>query len=503
MNIVDRFLNRITMYRLVLYVLISFLVFAGVVSIFGFLSFSPIYLAWSVALILVISLVSNIIFAKIFDAPCNSESTYISALILALILAPPTSFVDLNFLSLVFWAATWAVASKYIFAIGNKHLFNPAAFGVVMTAFFLTQSAVWWIGTSIMMPVVLIGGLLVVRKIRRFDLVLSFLAVSSLVIMVPALVYDVGITASIMRAFVYVPTIFLATIMLTEPLTTPPTRIKRIFYGAGVGLLFFPGFHIFSLYITPEIALLAGNLFAYIISSKVKLILTLVDRIKLAPNVYEFVFTPNRSLAFSSGQYLEWTLAHKAYDSRGIRRHFTIASAPTDNTIRLGVKFYTPASSFKKTLMSLRRGNTLVASQLSGDFVMPKDKNKKLVFIAGGIGITPFISMIRGLKDTNKFRDIVLLYANKMSKDTAYQDILETSSANGVRTVYAFENEPEVSGGIATINADVIREQVPDFLERIFYISGPHGMVVGIGRVLREMGVPSSHVNSDYFPGFA
>ncbi len=503
MNIIDRFLNRITMYRLVLYVLISLLLFAGISSALGLLAFSPTHLAWSVALITTFSLLTNALFAKIFGAPSNPESTYITALILALIISPPSSFLNMYFLSLIFWASAWAVASKYIFAIGNKHLFNPAALGVVMTAFFLTQPATWWIGTGIMIPAVLVGGLLITRKIKRFDLVLSFLVVSTLAIVVPALSHGVGITESFMRAFVYVPTVFFATVMLTEPMTTPPTRIMRILYGAGVGLLFFPGVHIFSIYATPGLALLAGNIFSYLISPKAKLILTLTNRIRLANDVYEFVFTPNRRLAFSSGQYLEWTLSHGDYDNRGIRRFFTIASAPTDQDIRLGAKFYAPASTFKKTLMSLHKGSTLVASQLSGDFIMPRNPRKKLVFIAGGIGITPFISMVRNLIDKNKSRDIVLLYANRTANDTAYRDILNTASAHGVRTVYAFSNEPEASEGIATINAEVIRTKIPDFLERTFYISGPHGMVAGIAQTLRSVGVPASRIKADYFPGFA
>ncbi len=503
MNFIDRFLNRTTMYRLVLYELLTLLLIAGIASAFGLLPFYPTYLAWSVALITIIALAGNTIFAKIFGAPSNPESTYITALILALIISPPSSFMDFHFLSLMFWATIWAVASKYIFAVLNKHLFNPAAFGVAITAFFLLQSATWWIATSVMIPFVLVGGFLITRKIKRFDLVISFLIVSSLAIFIPAISHGVDFTSSITRAFVLVPTIFLATVMLTEPLTTPPTRIKRILYGIVVGALFFPGIHLFGLYATPALALLVGNLFSYLISPKTKLILTLTNRIRLANDVYEFVFTPNRRLAFSSGQYLEWTLPHDAYDNRGIRRYFTIASAPTDKTIRLGAKFYDPASTFKKTLMSLHKGSTLVASQLSGDFVMPRNTHKKLVFIAGGIGITPFISMIRHLIDKNKSRDIVLLYANRTTLDTAYSDILENATAHGVRTVYAFSNEPEASGGIAIINADVIRAQIPDFYERIFYISGPHGMVAGIATTLRTLDVPASHIKADYFPGFA
>ena len=94
--------------------------------------------------------------------PTNVESTYISALILALIITPLQSYNDLWFLG---WAAVLAMASKYILGIKGKHLFNPVAFAVALTYFTINQSASWWVGNATMLPFVLVGGLLVVRKI--------------------------------------------------------------------------------------------------------------------------------------------------------------------------------------------------------------------------------------------------------------------------------------------------------------------------------------------------
>ncbi len=491
------------MYRLVLYTLLAFLLVAGIESAFGLLTFSPIHLAWSVALITTITLLFNKIFSHLFSAPSNPESTYITALILALIISPPTTFFNPLFLSLIFWASAWAVVSKYIFAIRDKHIFNPAALGVAVTALILGQSASWWIGSWALLPFVLAGGVLITRKVKHFDLVLAFLVTSTIVIFVPALLHGVGIANGLSRAFVLVPTIFFATVMLTEPLTTPPTRVLRILYGVFVGALFFQNANVFGVYSTPALALLIGNLFSYIISPKTKLILTLIDRIRISPNVFEFVFTPNRKFSFRPGQYLEWTLAHSSADSRGIRRYFTIVSAPNDDALRLGVKFYKPASTFKHTLLSLRRGNTLVASQLSGDFTLPHNKTRKLVFIAGGIGITPFVSMIRDLIGQGEKRDMVLLYANRTSADISYRSLLERAEKNGVRTVHVLSDEPKSQNNFSKIDLNTIRMNVPDFAERIFYISGPHGMVSGISTLLRTLGIPSAHIKTDYFPGFA
>ena len=91
----------------------------------------------------------------------------------------------------------------------------------------------------------------------------------------------------------------------------------------------------------------------------------------------------------------------------------------------MGVKFYDKPSTYKKTLISLNNGGIVVAGQLAGDFTLPEEKDKKLVFIAGGIGVTPFRSMIKYLVDNNEKRDIVIFYSNKRFNDIAYKDIFD------------------------------------------------------------------------------
>ena len=149
MKFIDKILDSITMYRLVLYYLIFLLVIAVILAFIGILPFSPLYLLVSVAFILAISWISNKIFSWAFKAPTNVESVYISALILALILSPINSFADLP---LLFWASVLTMASKYILAIKSKHIFNPVAIAVALTAFGFSGSASWWIGTIYMLP---------------------------------------------------------------------------------------------------------------------------------------------------------------------------------------------------------------------------------------------------------------------------------------------------------------------------------------------------------------
>ena len=82
------------------------------------------------------------------------------------------------------------------------------------------------------------------------------------------------------------------------------------------------------------------------------------------------MFETNQKMDFTPGQYLEWTLEHPDEDSRGIRRYFTIASSPTEDTFRIGIKFYPHPSTFKQALLGMKEGSSMVASGLSGDFVL-------------------------------------------------------------------------------------------------------------------------------------
>lgn len=459
------------MYRLMFYVLMFLVGVAIILSFFKLLPFDPFSLILSTAFLIIVCWVTNTIFAKVFNVPANFESVYITAFILILILTPIRTFQDLfPFLGV----AIISQASKYILAIKRKHLFNPAAFAVALSAILFQFPASWWVGTTWMTPFVLVSGILIVRKIRRFYLVFSFLFTTLVLISVtPRLILDT-------------PLLFFAFVMLTEPQTIPPTKIKQIIYGGLIGIGFWQ--------LTPEIALLIGNIFSYIVSPKDKLLLTLKEKIHLAPDIYEFIFKLNQKFNFSAGQYLEWTLGHQNPDSRGNRRYFTIASSPTEKNLHIGIKFYPNSSTFKKKLINLSGGDGIIAGQLSGDFILPKDADQKLCFIAGGIGITPFRSMIKYLLDISQKRDIVLIFSNKTQADVVYKNIFDEAYQKlGIKTIYVFGHlEPEV-----------ITKEVPDYRERIFYISGPHSMVDAFEKTLKDMGIPNNQIKIDFFPGYA
>ncbi|MBX3085536.1 MAG: RnfABCDGE type electron transport complex subunit D [Anaerolineae bacterium] len=502
---IDKQLNGVTMYRLILYYLMFLLGTAVLLSFAHLLPYDPFTLLFSIGFLVAVSGIANRVFAWAYNVHTNVESVWISALILGLILTPSTQPHDLIGMG---WAAVLAMASKYILAINKKHIFNPVAMAVAITAVTIDQTASWWVGTAAMLPVVLIGGVLIVHKIQREDMVVAFLLTALTTSTLLSFGNGDDIMLTMQRTLLTSPLLFFAFVFLTEPLTTPPTRMLQIVYGLLVGVLFAPQVHFGGFYMTPELALIAGNVFSYLVSPKTKLVLRLKNRIQIAPDAYDFIFAPQTKLSFAPGQYMEWTLGHDDPDNRGVRRYFTLASSPTEPLLRVGVKFYDQSSTYKHTLLTMDEKTEIVAAQIAGDFTLPHDATQKCVLIAGGIGITPFRSMIKFLLDTHQRRSVVLLYSNRTADEIVYSDVFNAAQRQfGLRTVYTLTDPRQAprdwTGKLGYIDEKMIRETVPDYLVCQFFISGPNQMVNAVSEALIKLGVNGEQIKTDYFPGLA
>lgn len=283
-----------------------------------------------------------------------------------------------------------------------------------------------------MLPVVLLGGILLVYKLRQGELALIFITSSLLTICLVSIVQRLPVLSELQLLLVASPLFFFASIMLTEPLTMPPTRNLKRIYGLIAGILFVPQIHFGPIYSTPELALVFGNLYSYIVSPKQKVALKLKS--KTSSDIVDFIFKPSQRLLHQPGQYMECTLAHPKPDSRGNRRYFTLASSPTEDDLHLGVRYYPNSSSFKRALLNRDGRTNIMAGQIAGDFTLPHDPRQKLAFIAGGIGITPFRSMLKYLLDKHQRQDIVLFYANKTADESACRDVLnEAQTKPGIK----------------------------------------------------------------------
>src|SRR6201996_2481136 len=174
-----------------------------------------------------------------------------------------------------------------------------------------------------------------------------------------------------------------------------------------------------------------------------------------SPGVESFVFKPEKPLTWKAGQFLHYVLNHSDTDDRGSDRWFTIASAPFERHVMITTRLAaSKGSTFKKTLKGLKTGDEIEVSDLDGDFIVD-DSKKEYVFIAGGIGITPFRSILKQAAHDGKHLHVTLIYANR-EKSVTYQKELETLAARNpdLRIHYLFKPQ--------RIDKDAIKKLVPD-----------------------------------------
>ena len=216
-----------------------------------------------------------------------------------------------------------------------------------------------------------------------------------------------------------------------------------------------------------------------------------------------FQFQPEGPLTFEAGQYLRYTLDHPAPDNRGVSRFFTVASAPSEPFVMLTTRFSTPGSTFKRALRRLEVGAVVEAAGPYGRFTYA-EREMPAVFVAGGIGITPFRSILLDLASRPYGADITVLYGNR-TPEIPFRHLFDdlTSKQPRLRIVYVIsEPNPEWHGPVGRIDEAFIREHVSLASMPAFYVSGPKAMVEAIEGALHTVGVADEKIKKDYFPGY-
>jgi len=224
--------------------------------------------------------------------------------------------------------------------------------------------------------------------------------------------------------------------------------------------------------------------------------LTLIKKTTISRGVVAFKFSSGKKLDFKAGQYLRYELEHKDPDERGIFRFFTISSAPFEEYIMLTTRILEEGgSSFKKKLDSLDIGESLYAYGPMGEFVVGDSKQGSMLFIAGGIGITPFRSIILDLDHKGDIEDLRLLYCTK-DEPVPFKKEFEKIEKRRKGLSIDYIKPPEIC------DIDVIKDRSSDFIERKVFVSGPIGMVQSLEKVLKSNGLGENDLKFDYFPGY-
>lgn len=500
----DRVTGRVTMYRLVTVLLTVLAVAAVLLSLVGQVSFAPEALLASAGAALFGTVGSNAVVALALRTRPHTESSVITGLLIFFLLFPSADAADLWRIAL---AGALATLSKYLIAWRGRHILNPAAAGVALIAILQLDGAVWWVATGALLPLVAIGALLVLYRTRRLPMAAIFIVVSAVAVIVRLSATGQSVEEAITTAFVSYPIVFFAGFMLSEPLTMAPRRFQQYAIAALVGVLFAFPYIVGPVVLSFEVALLVGNLVAFLVGQRRGIRLELVESRQLTPTSLELRFRPEHPVAFRPGQYMELTLPHTRQDQRGSRRIFSIASAPgatdTGGAAQVGfaLRMTHPASSFKRALAELKPGAAVRATSVGGDFLLPRDPDVPLLLVAGGIGITPFLSQLEHARAAGHERDAVLVYQVSSTDELAFTDRL------GEERVLLVAPEPPAGlppswrwVGEGPITAELLRDAVADAASRTAYVSGAPALIESVRAALRRVGV--RRVVTDYFSGY-
>ena len=476
-------IDQTSMYRTVLYSLMGLVVWSWIFGFFGMIDFFPVAMAIQLLVAVGLGCVVDRLLAYTFKVRPNPESILITGFILYFLISPNGSIQNLVLIGM---AAILAALSKYLVTWRGKHIFNPAALGVAIVGLTGLGYASWWVATPWLLPFVAVLGAVVVYKTRRVDMVLTYLLVSIAVITMMAIIKGTFEPGLLWTVLVSYPLVFFACFMLTEPQTLAPKRRQRNSIAGLVAVIANSQIALGPIAASPELAILVGNLVSAVIAKQRSTVLKLVSRRKLSGDQVEYSFTAHAPLQFEAGQYAELHLPHLKPDGRGYRRMFTIASRPGTKDITIITRHPQPSSSFKKTLMKLAIGRQLRVTGVWGDFVLPADMSQKLLFVAGGVGITPFLSQLAWLEYEDQARDIVLIYAVKNQAEAIdldrYKKLVKVIVHEGILT-----------------NEDIQR-YVRDVAKRSVYVSGPPIMVDAVAKQARQLGAQSIH--RDFFAGY-
>lgn len=222
--------------------------------------------------------------------------------------------------------------------------------------------------------------------------------------------------------------------------------------------------------------------------------LILVSKMSETPDVCSFVLKPLEPIDWQAGQFMTYTLTHDKPDDRGVERWFTISSAPFEDHLMITTRLAEKSSSFKQALFALKSGNELEGVGPEGDFVVD-DATKQYIFVAGGIGITPFHSILKQLDHEGQPLNVTLLYANRDERFIFKGELEMLSSKHPEFNIKYFVGDHK-------IEETDLREQQQKQPKAIFYISGPEPMVEHYVEVIKKLGLTEDQIKTDYFPNY-
>jgi len=214
----------------------------------------------------------------------------------------------------------------------------------------------------------------------------------------------------------------------------------------------------------------------------------------VARDTLEVSFERPPKFSFKAGQYIQLGVPNLLYsDPKGKSRTMSIASSPTDQE-KISIAFRETGSGFKRTLKELPQGALVNIEGPHGFFTMPEKSIDPVILIAGGIGITPYLSMLRFANEKHLAVPITLLYTNRSKESAAYlRDLQNIANHNTHLTL---------KDKVGKIDEQFIQQSVKDMQNCKWYIAGPPAMVDNTRNILALLGIDEARISYEGFTGY-
>ena len=233
----------------------------------------------------------------------------------------------------------------------------------------------------------------------------------------------------------------------------------------------------------------------------------LKDRKAVAEGTMAFRFEKPSGWTFKAGQFLDMTLLEPSEtDSQGNVRSFSIASAPHEETLMVATRMRDTA--FKRVLRTMPLETAVKIQKPSGDLILQKDSRRAAIFLAGGIGITPFRSIVHWAAKEKLPNRIILFYSNRRPEDAPFLSELQSLEKDNPKyKLIASMTEMEKShqswnGETGLINQKMLERYMKDAGTPIYYIAGPPVMVKALHKMLNKVGVNENDIRAEEFAGY-
>jgi ferredoxin-NADP reductase len=231
---------------------------------------------------------------------------------------------------------------------------------------------------------------------------------------------------------------------------------------------------------------------------------TVAEKREVARGTLLVLFAVEDYPDYRPGAYFWVELPGRGYqDEKGLRRHISLVTSPTEVGV-VGLATRLRETAFKQTLAELELGDEVEVEEPKGSFLLPHDTAVDYVFVAGGIGITVFRSMLRFIADEELPYRVTLVYSNRDRESAAFLDELEELERRiaGLRVVLTMTEDQEWEGETRHLDADVLRELVGGLDDRTFLVAGPPAMTDAVAGSLLAAGLPEDRVLADKFSGY-